>query len=266
MVKKGVRKAIFAGTFYPLSSAELRSSVSGYIESSPPHDVTGRFRGLIVPHAGYVYSGSIAGAGYKAVRDAFLVKGVDLVKVFLLGPSHRFPVNEIAVADFRTWETPLGDVPESDTIEMFPAEYINNEAHLAEHSLEVQLPFLQVALEGRLFEMVPMLVGADGVELALNLLQKHVDEKSLVVVSTDLSHYLPYEKAKANDTATIGLISAGEPLLSNDACGSSAIEVISNLAKKNGWKPQLLKYGNSGDTAGDKDAVVGYASIAFTSQ
>ncbi|MHC1678998.1 MAG: AmmeMemoRadiSam system protein B [Candidatus Cryosericum sp.] len=259
------RNAVVAGQFYPAHAGELRSDVEGYIEEARlPADTAGAMcRGFIVPHAGYVYSGPVAGAGYACL--ASLDKSVHTT-VVILAPSHHVWFKGAALPEADVFGTPLGDIKVSDAAGLLtkrPSVFTSGQAHALEHAVEVQLPFLQVVL--RDFSIIPLVLGeVDTAALAQELLALNLSHM-LVVASSDLSHYDPYDMAVEHDRTTIGHILKGEgdKLGGEDACGFMPIRTVLAMARVSGWKPQLLDYRNSGDTAGDKSAVVGYASIGF---
>jgi len=250
------RKPAAAGMFYPKNPEQLRNQVQEFLQQAELIDTHGKLKALIVPHAGYPYSGQVAAQGYK------LLESYSFKKVILLGPSHYQAFHGASIAN-EDFETPLGKVKmgniqswlKDDLIQIFP------EAHQQEHSLEVQLPFLQETLGE--FELYALVLGTVSEEKLAKFLATKIDDDTLVIVSSDLSHYLEYNKAVMKDNDTISKIlndDAGQL----DACGKVGIKVLMHLAQLKGWQPQLLDYRNSGDTAGDKARVVGYAAIAYT--
>jgi AmmeMemoRadiSam system protein B len=253
------RKPAVAGAFYPGEGDELRQMIGSFLGECKKAKIkgeggeAGNVRAIIVPHAGYVYSGIVAAAGYS------LLQGKNFERVVLLGPSHFVRFDGAAFDSSQAWQTPLGEVKVGN----FPSEKIGSiwQAHAREHSIEVQLPFLQSVLKG--FEICPICIGSyDNIsdEIIGNL------RKAFLVVSSDLSHYLPYEMAVKKDSETIGKILRLEHVGYDDACGADGISIMIDIARKLRWKPMLLDYRNSGDTAGTKDEVVGYASIAFVEE
>lgn len=254
-----VRHTAVAGMFYPGEPDELRQMVRSFFSDACGAKVPGKIRGLVSPHAGYIYSGIVAAAGYRQIDPS-------IKTVILLGPSHRLPLRACSIPEVRAYRTSLGDVrlaSLASTLHSLPGFETVPEAHRAEHSLEVQLPFLQVMLKD--FEIVPILTsGADPEALAATLVP-HIGEDTLVVASSDLSHYYSYETATAMDRICTTAISKCQfcdmPLC--EACGKQAVLTLMHIAKIKGWHGLLLDYRNSGDTAGGKDRVVGYASIAF---
>jgi len=222
-------------------------------------------KAVISPHAGYVYSAPVAAYSYK------LFKKIDQArkwKILLLGPSHQVPFSGAAAPAFGKWETPLGLVDVKDVRdEIGDSEVIVDvpEAGVHEHSLEVQVPFLQMVLDD--FELYPIVLGDVRADLLAEALADFCkNDDVIVVVSTDLSHFLPYEEAKMVDGETCDAVSGLdiEKMKSKgDACGRAGILCLLHLAKKLGWKCELLDYRNSGDTAGTKDKVVGYGAWGF---
>lgn len=258
------RPPAVAGSFYPASTDELRSDVQRFLDSAD----SGRSgspmpKVLIAPHAGYVYSGSIAASAYASV--ASLADSID--RVVLLGPAHRVRVQGLALPLATQFETPLGtisiDQAAIDTVAALPQVVVSDEAHAQEHSLEVHLPFMQQALGD--FKLVPFVVGgATPAEVAEVLEALWGGAETLIVISSDLSHYLPYERARAIDEFTAETILRLTPQINHEqACGATPINGMLLAAQARGLGSQLLDLRNSGDTAGDKSRVVGYASFAF---
>ncbi|MDY6950837.1 MAG: AmmeMemoRadiSam system protein A, partial [Thermodesulfobacteriota bacterium] len=214
---------------------------------------------LVSPHAGYVYSGIVAAAGYRQVDPSFKT-------VILLGPSHRFPLRGASTPNVKAYQTPLGDVPLAKlAFTLQDRGFVGSvaQAHSREHSLEVQLPFLKVILGD--FQIVPILTNDADPEALAATLAPHIGEETLVVASSDLSHYHSYEKALGLDrlfTTAVPALRFSETAQC-EACGKQAVLTLMHIAKIKGWKGLLIDYKNSGDTAGRKDQVVGYASIAF---
>jgi AmmeMemoRadiSam system protein B len=251
----------------------LRGDIENFFQNAPDVTVDGSIRGLIVPHAGYIYSGQIAATAYKIVKK----KTFDAVLV--LGPSHRALFHGVSIYDRGGYETPLGMVPvdvalandimvQSETISYIPA------AHSQEHSLEIQLPFLQVAL-GK-FHFVPLVMGEQDRETCEDLAESIVNaihgRNVLIVGSTDLSHFHSYEQAVKLDSVVIKRIEKmdGRGLLEDlgknlcEACGGGPAAVTMMVSEKLGAnRAKLLKYANSGDVTGDRSSVVGYASAVF---
>jgi AmmeMemoRadiSam system protein B len=215
---------------------------------------------LICPHAGYRYSGPVAGSAFAQLR------GQSIERVLLIGPSHRVAFRGVALADTDAFQTPLGRVRLTDAPSLLTGDGLfirSNAAHEEEHSLEVELPFLQRVLPH--FSLTPLVFGDVDERAVAEALGPWFTHGSLLVASSDLSHYHGYERAVLQDHATIEHILQLEPdaLRSDDACGRGPVRTLLHLARMNGWVPRLLKYQNSGDTAGDKNRVVGYAAIGF---
>jgi len=257
-----IRPAAVAGTFYPRDPAELAAAVAACLEQGPRAAASAP-KAIIAPHAGYVYSGPIAGCAYAQVaRRAATVR-----RVVLAGPAHRVHVPGVAVPAAHAFATPLGSIPlDLDAIESIralPFVEAGDRAHALEHSLEVHLPFLQ-SLLGE-FTLVPLVVGgATPGQMAALLGKLWGGPETLVVVSSDLSHYLPYEAARARDGGTARAILALEATLDpEDACGAAPINGLLTLARERGLSAGLVDLRNSGDTAGGRDQVVGYGAFAF---
>ena len=248
-----IREPAVAGMFYPADPDDLRTQIEGFLTEAKPQEGPSP-KAIIVPHAGTIYSGPIAASAYAQILP------VGIERVVLLGPAHRVALRGLAASSAGLWRTPLGDVP----IEATKLVPVNDAAHELEHSLEVQLPFLQTVLGG--FQLVPLVVGdATQEEVAEVLAALWGGSETLIVISSDLSHYECYKQASAKDHATsqaiVNLESRGlEP---DNACGRIPIAGLLHLAKQKGLRAELLDLRNSGDTAGPKDQVVGYGSYAF---
>ena len=272
----GVKEPNVAGGFYPADKAELSKMIETYLDEAVlPQEAPQDPLVLIVPHAGYVYSGPVAAYGFKEIRG----KRFDTVVV--MAPSHFFPFRGAAVFREGAFRTPLGDVPvDSETtaalLKRFPDLVLDApQVFGREHALEVEIPFLQTVLSG--FKIVPIIVGEstpnDLKMLGEGLAEILKDKKALVVASSDMSHYKTYATACALDRQTIDYILEGDAQGLWDAaeagggnlCGICPVQVGMYYAQARGArKVTLLKYANSGDTAGDKSRVVGYCSIVFS--
>jgi AmmeMemoRadiSam system protein B len=250
------RKSSVTGYFYPKDPVELKRMLSSYINNAPDVKVPGRLMGLVEPHAGYIYSGSVAAAGYK------LLKQHEKKRIILLGPSHYLPFIGAAVSVDDYWETPLGKVKVEKISSNFFLEM--PQSHSKEHALEVQLPFLQLVLKD--FSIIPIVIGdVDPQELAREL-TKLIDAKTLVIASSDLSHYYHYEIAKRLDeeaNQSIPKLDVKTVETKVEACGKLGVLTLMHLAKKMKWFGKKLAYANSGDAVGDKTQVVGYGCYAF---
>jgi hypothetical protein len=256
-----VRPAAVAGTFYPAAPRVLAQSVDELLRLAPSRVEARPPKALVVPHAGYVYSGPIAAAAY-----ATLAPFADRIRrVVLVGPSHRVYFHGIARPAARAFDTPLGQVPvDEEAAQRVPGVAAIAPAHAREHSLEVQLPFLIRVLKS--FSIVPLVVGevsADEVAAVLDALWG--GPETVVVVSSDLSHYLPYDSARRVDSVTARSIVEldPEPLAHEQACGATPVSGLVICARRRGLACELLDLRSSGDTAGGRDQVVGYGAFAF---
>jgi len=254
------RRAVVAGHFYPESAQQLRAQVGPYLIAPVKPEI--RAHALIVPHAGYCYSGSVAGEAYAYLKSI----ASDIKRVILLGPSHRVALRGCAICDYDAFSSPLGAVKvnkeHDQELLLHNLVSVSEQAHISEHSLEVQLPFLQSCLID--FQIVPIVVGycqAYRVSRILNTLKAN-NSSTLVVVSSDLSHYHPYQQARLLDEKTISQILNYDGTLQGDnACGCFAVNGLLDYAKSVQWKIRLINKANSGDILGDKREVVGYASF-----
>ena len=268
-----IRPAAVAGTFYPAPPEVLRRVVYGFLEEATREATREAARragaaaaapkALIVPHAGYVYSGAVAASGYARVR-ALAGK---VSRVVLLGPCHRVAVRGLALPDADAFETPLGRIEiDQDAVaglSGFPHVVNSGAAHAKDHALEVQLPFLQQVL-GK-FKLVPFLVGEVAPEAVAQVLERlWGGNETLIVISSDLSHYLPYERAQCEDRKTVeAMLALADPIDHHHACGATPVNALMQVARRRGLRPELLDLRNSGDTAGDRGRVVGYAALAL---
>ena len=257
-----VRPPAVAGLFYPGDRAGLSRNVAEMLSAAPRRDRQPP-KALIAPHAGYIYSGPIAASAY-----ALLAPLRDVVKrVVLLGPTHRVAVRGLALPASTRFATPLGpvelDVAAYEKLQGLPQVGVSDEAHALEHSLEVHLPFLQTVLAD--FKLVPLAVGhASAVEVAEVIEALWGGPETLIVVSSDLSHYLPYKDAQSIDRETAEAVLKLDTAIDHEhACGATPVAGLALAARRHALEPELLDLRNSGDTAGDKSRVVGYASFAF---
>jgi MEMO1 family protein len=261
--KSSVRRPAVAGLFYPENANELRRDVQGYMAGRSPRTAASRPKALIVPHAGYQYSGPVAGVAYRQLRDW----SATLRHVVMIGPSHRVPIRGLAVPAVDSFATPLGQVP----IDVAGRERllelglvgISDAAHAAEHSLEVQLPFLQVALED--FDILPIAVGfAPAAQVARAIDTAWGGPETLILVSSDLSHYHTWDAARQLDAETTRtIVERRSDLPDEQACGACGINGLMQVARRRGLAVEVLDQRNSGDTAGDRSRVVGYGSYAL---
>ncbi len=268
-----IRQPAVAGTFYEGDPKRLTKHVDALLEEAEAYEVRGQIRGLVSPHAGFVYSGPAAAVGYKALR------GQSYDAVLLVGPSHREFFDGVTVYAGEAYRTPLGDVPihkeiRDALIAQSDLLALSDTGHRSEHCLEVQLPFLQRVLGT--FSIVPMIIGNQRRDVCLALgdaIAKATGKWNvLLVASSDLSHYHPYDAAVRLDRRVIERVEAfdeeemmrqleGERI---EACGGGPIVTVMRAAKLLGAnRGQSLFYCNSGDITGDKSGVVGYLSAAF---
>ncbi|HVZ65487.1 MAG TPA: AmmeMemoRadiSam system protein B [Lacunisphaera sp.] len=277
-----VREPAVAGIFYPAAPGALAQAVDRYLAAAPAAS-PGRLKALICPHAGYEFSGPVAAAGFR------LLRGQSFDTVVVLAPSHYAYLRAASVSAADVFRTPLGDVPISRharelaqlrPFELEPACAVQTPPwagqsphHLPrgvpatadtwEHADEVEVPFLQRTLDR--FQLVPVVVGDVDPSAAARALDQILDTRTLLVASSDLSHYHSYADANARDRRCIDAICAldADWLGDEEACGRIPIQILLQLARQHGWHARLLDYRNSGDTAGSRDRVVGYAAIAF---
>ncbi len=283
----GLRKAVVAGSFYPKDKEELRNQIKRFLEEARVPEVSGKLRVLILPHAGYLFSGKVAGFGFKLLSEK--LNGIK--RVILIGPSHHYPViNKIVADGNELWETPLGKVKVDrefiqGLIEREKLFEVNSRFHLPEHCLEVEIPFLQVILED--FKIVPLLVSELGereLQRASETLAENMAKDTLLITSSDMSHYPPYEEAIYADKKVISAILSKkvkkledtlkelerENILGADTflCGETAVKIGMKVAEfLEAQNATLLKYANSGDSIfGDKSQVVGYCAVSFSGE
>ena len=259
-----IRPAAVAGTFYPASQRDLAREVDDMLGHSAGGGLAPGFpKALIVPHAGYIYSGSVAAEAYARLRPA---RGI-VHRVVLLGPCHREPVHGLALPDAAAFDTPLGRVPidreAAASLAGLPQVVVSNAAHAEEHALEVQLPFLQRVLGE--FNLVPLVVGAaTPSQVAEVIEQLWGGEETLIVISSDLSHYHAYDEARAIDGGTArAILEFSTDIDQEQACGATPVAGLLLAAKRHGLNVELLDLRNSGDTAGGRARVVGYGAFAF---
>ncbi len=264
MTATEIRAPAVAGAFYPGDAGELAAMVDAMLAAAAPPALPCTPKALIAPHAGYIYSGPIAASTY-----ALLMSQKECIRrVVLAGPVHRVPVRGLALPGTAAFATPLGtialDTESMQRISALPQVTLSDAAHAWEHSLEVQLPFLQKVLDT--FLLVPLAVGdADTDEVAEVLTALWGGTDTLIVISSDLSHYLPYEDARhVDEITTQSILTLRYPLRHDQACGATPINGLLCCAKQRAMIPHLIDLRNSGDTAGDKAQVVGYCAIAFT--
>lgn len=268
------RSPVAAGSFYPSNPEKLKKDINTYLKNAEKKKFNGELFGLIVPHAGYIYSGPVAAYSYAQLINS------DVELVIVLAPSHRARFDGASIVTDGVFEGPLGDViideALSKSLEKQPHFEFIKEAHLYEHSLEVQIPFLQSVLKK--FSLVPIVIGSVDIALCKALAEEITDSlvkekrKFIIIISTDLSHYYSYESAKKMDSIFIDNLKSFDiqklyqslQKEESQACGEGPVLTGMFLAQIMGVKRiEILKYANSGDTAGDKEQVVGYLSAAI---
>ena len=269
---ESVRPPAVASLFYPGEAAELKQNLREMLDEAseaedPNEDLPADqyLKALIVPHAGYVYSGTTAALAYHLLRK----NRDDFHRILLLGPAHRVWLEGIAFPGTDAFETPLGRIPlakqQIRELLRFPEVQLRDDAHQDEHCLEVQLPFLQEILNE--FELIPAVVGEISPDSLSGLLENLLeDPQNLLLLSTDLSHFHSYSEAQAIDQKTAEAIESfeDEKILPEQACGAHPLRGLLRHARIQGWKIQRLGLCNSGDTAGSKDRVVGYGAWALS--
>lgn len=260
-----VRPPAVAGAFYPGDAESLAVEVASLLQEAGRGAADGTLpKAVVVPHAGYIYSGPVAASAYARLQAA---RG-RVRRVVLLGPCHRVAVRGLALPGVSAFATPLGEIPidreAADAARQLPQVTVSEPAHAFEHSLEVQLPFLQAVLGE--FALLPLAVGdATAEDVAAVLERLWGGDETLIVISSDLSHYLPYDIARRVDSVTARAILAMQHTLDHSqACGATPLDGFLLAAKRRGLAAELLDLRNSGDTAGDRSRVVGYAAFAFT--
>lgn len=264
-----VRPSVAAGSFYPSSPTRLAADVDDLLATAATAASAGRRsggavpRGIVTPHAGYVYSGPVAATAYAAAS----APGRSPACVVILGPSHFEPLRGLAVPSHLAWRTPLGDITiDADARRTLvdAGVALDDGAHRSEHSIEVQLPFVQRCFPG--VSVLPVAVGWGDPVSGAALIAQVLTRDTLLVVSTDLSHYHDAKTARALDARTAAAVEALdlERLHDEDACGVEALRVGIAWARRHGCRTRLLDLRNSADTAGDPDRVVGYGAFAIT--
>ncbi len=267
---KGVRKPVIAGTWYPGRPEDLRRMISDFLAKVETGPVPGELKGLIAPHAGYIYSGQVAAYAYKQLE------GLSFETVVVVHPSHRLYIDGYALTAAASYETPLGQVPLDEEViarldEELKFTFLRADQ---EHSLEIQLPFLQFVLGD--FKLVPIMMGDQSIgqcqKLASALVKVLDGKKALLVASSDLSHFYSYRTAVSLDTVIINHVENYDPeglakalaMGKAEACGGGPIVAVMLASRGLGAdKAKVLKYANSGDVTGDFGSVVGYMAAVF---
>jgi len=256
------RPPVAAGTFYPAEGGDLARTVDALLDAANAAVDEPRPRAIVVPHAGYVYSGSVAAQGYARVR------GLEVRRLVVLGPAHFVPLRGAAVPAASAWRTPLGTIavdPELREAAVAADVSVDDRPHAPEHAIEVQLPFLLRAL-GPDWTFLPVAVGLTPAGSVADLLDRLANDIDLLVVSTDLSHYLDEVSAHRIDerTARAVLRLDAEGIGEDAACGRYPLRGLLEFASRRGLTPRLLRLGTSADASGDPSSVVGYGAFAFT--
>lgn len=257
-----IRQAAAAGQFYPEDKKGLSKMIDDFMLMANPPEIRGEIFGLLVPHAGYVFSGAVAASGFKSIV------GKNFDTVIIIGDSHYERFDGISIWPNGAWQTPLGDVLVDEKLanKFFSSSkrfLLRDSAHLFEHSIEVQLPFLQKTLKG--LKILPIMFGSENKDwklLAGTILKNINYKKVLIIASADLSHYLSYEEAKKIDKKTLENI-LNLKVSGLNICAIDSAKTLIEITKNLGGKAKLLKYLNSGDSGGDKLKVVGYGALAF---
>ena len=257
-----VRPDAVAGSFYPGDPRGLTAIVDGFLATATPTAGVAP-KAVVVPHAGYIYSGPVAATAYVRIRP----RAADITRVVLLGPAHRVAFQGVALPSVDAFRTPLGNVPIDrqlrETLRALPSAVVDDAPHAQEHAIEVQLPFLQRLLTD--FTVMPMVVGrAPDSDVAAIIDASWGGDETLVVVSSDLSHYESYERAAEHDRETAAAIVArdGRSIGTQDACGAAPLRGLLAANATRHLTVTALDLRSSGDTAGERDSVVGYG--AFT--
>lgn len=260
--RSSVRRPAVAGTFYPRDAKDLAEAVEGLLAGARGVP-NGHVRAVIAPHAGYIYSGAVAAEAFVALAE----RRDRIRRLVVVGPAHYVRFRGIAVPSAEAFATPLGELPLDagalEAIAALPQVVVNDEAHAPEHALEVELPFLQTLLGD--IPIVPLVVGAVTAAEVAEVLDRLWDEATVVVVSSDLSHFHDYDTARRLDLATAEAIERfDEAAIGFDhACGALAVRGMLIAAGRRGLEIERLDLRNSGDTAGDRRSVVGYGAWAF---
>ena len=263
MALASIRPPAVAGQFYPGDERVLRTQLAEMLSTAVALEAAPMPKAIIVPHAGYMYSGPIAASAYALLAPLRQT----IRRVVMLGPTHRVAIRGLALPAAQAFATPLGEVAVSRAdwmaLQARDDVVVDDRPHALEHCLEVQLPFLQVILER--FEIVPLLVGdAPAEDVATVIEQLWGGPETLIVISSDLSHYLSYREAQWSDRAAVAQVLDLQAGLDHEqACGATPINGLLLAARKRGLQVRQLDLRNSGDTAGDRSRVVGYGAFGF---
>lgn len=263
---QSTRPAAVAGMFYPGNADALSHDVKAMLANAETCTAHFEPKALIAPHAGYVYSGPVAASAYCLLKPiAHRIR-----RVVLLGPTHRVAVRGLALPGVNAFATPLGSIAIDEVavrkIADLPQVTVSPQAHALEHSLEVHLPFLQTVLPD--FKLLPLAVGMASPEEVAEVLEiLWGGDETLIIISSDLSHFLPYDLARKVDGETAqSILHLSHPVSHEQACGGTPVNGLMLAAHRHHLTPHLLDLRNSGDTAGSRDRVVGYGAFAFTEE
>jgi len=256
-MKEGIRKAVFAGSWYPDNPEELSEQIYSFLEKVEYQNLN--VKAVIVPHAGYMFSGQTAAYAFKQINKS-------AKKVIILGTAHRYPLIGACAIDYKFYDSPLGKVKVSDDVKQFLTEqnvFSIPEADTGEHSIEIEIPFLQKVLT--YFEILPVIVGKVDPKEFSKLLEKYNTDESVIVASVDLSHFHKYDDALKYDRYSINNVLELNPegIRKAEIDSPYAVAALIELAKRKKWKTKLLDYKNSGDIVSDRSSVVGYSAIVF---
>jgi AmmeMemoRadiSam system protein B len=250
------------GFFYPSDEAHLRRVIDTYLREVDEVSISGSLKAVLVPHAGYVYSGPVAARGYRLIRNLDQKKSW---RVFVIGVSHFVPFTGICIGAYEQYSTPLGPVivsPLAGELVKAGANFIP-EAHRHEHSIEVQMPFLKYSLKH--FEMVPILTSNTDHEKLADMIEPYMDDSTILIVSSDLSHMRSYDRARELDNKLLKWVVDGDEKSvrkHGEACCMQGLLAMISLSRRLNWKRELIMYASSGDTHGDRTQVVGYGCVA----
>ena len=262
-----IREPAVSNVFYSGNPIELREMLIEFLNNAPLYNI--KPEAVVSPHAGYIYSGKVAAVSYKQFQNLNPKRNYN---VLLIGPSHYVAFEGVSFGYYDYWETPLGQVKVNklaikDFVKNFPNLPItlNNIPHIREHSLEVQIPFLQMVLLH--FSIIPVVYGQVDFRIVEQIIDFFKDnrEDTIVVISTDLSHYYPDNVAKSIDYyCNLAVEKLDTNLLNRcEACGKIGLKAIIDYSRRKGWKGKVLDYKTSGDTSGERSTVVGYGSYIF---
>ncbi|MEI8364209.1 MAG: AmmeMemoRadiSam system protein B [archaeon] len=249
-----------SNSFYPGTEKGITKELDSFFKDANINYSGEEIKAIIVPHAGYKYSGLTAMIGYKKLYYNLLLSTKDNYKIIVIAPAHKVYFKEISTLSSSYYQIPTGNLKiERSSLD----KYNNNSAFIGEHAIEVQLPFIQYIFSkaSKNFSIIPVLVGDANISNSIKAIEKEIDENTIIIVSSDLSHFLTDTKARETDKASINNILTGKKEI--DACGVKGIIILNEISKERKWKSELLNYSNSGDVTRDKKSVVGYSSFSY---